>query len=80
MVLEKNGGFNVLGNAVLLVVFLDISLGHLLFFHDANEACNLPSNAIADAAAATAIRRRGADERRVRRTADQIAARYQSLN
>jgi hypothetical protein len=30
-----------------------------LFLHDANEACNLPSNAIADAAAATAICRRG---------------------
>jgi hypothetical protein len=57
-------GFNVLllGNAFLLVVFLDTSLGRFLFLHDANEACNLPSNAIADATAAKEICRRGDHE------------------
>ncbi len=52
----------LLGNAFLLVVFLDISLGRFLFLHDANEACNLPSDAIADATAATEICRRGDHE------------------
>ena len=57
----SHGGFYVLllGNAFLLVVLLDISLDRFLFLHDANQAYNLPSNAIADAAAATAICRRG---------------------
>ena len=49
----------LLGNAFLLVVFLDISLDRFLFLHDAYEACNLPSAAIADATAATEICRRG---------------------
>jgi hypothetical protein len=57
------GSMNLLlGNAFLLVVFLDISLGRFLFLHDANEACNLPSDAIADATAATEICRRGDHE------------------
>ena len=45
----------LLGDVFLLVVFLDISVDRFLFLHDANETCNLPSNAIADAVAATTI-------------------------
>jgi uncharacterized membrane protein len=42
----------LLGNALVLVVFLDPPLGLVLFLHDADEAEYLPANAIASAAPA----------------------------
>jgi hypothetical protein len=57
----KKGGsdYVLLGNAWVLVVFLDIPLDAVLFLHDANEAVNLPPNAIAFATLAKEICRRG---------------------
>jgi hypothetical protein len=63
-----------LGNALVLVVFLDPPLGLVLFLHDAREADYLPANAIASAAPAKEISRRGNHDRGIRRTADQTPA------
>jgi hypothetical protein len=57
----KKGAFNyvlLLGNAWVLVDFLDLPLDLVLFLHDAGEADYLPANAIASAAPAKEICRR----------------------
>ena len=64
----------LLGNALVLVVFLDPSLDVVLFLHDAGEAGYLSANAIASAAPAKEICRWGNHERGIRRTADQTPA------
>jgi hypothetical protein len=48
-----------LGNALVLVAFLDVALDLVLFLHDAGEADYLPANAIASAAPAKEICGRG---------------------
>jgi hypothetical protein len=48
-----------LGNALVLVVFLDPALDVVLFLHDAGEADYLPGNAIAFAGPEKEICRRG---------------------
>jgi len=48
----------LLGNARVLVGFLDLPLDHVLFLHDANEASHLPANAITSSAASKEICRR----------------------
>jgi hypothetical protein len=48
-----------LGNALVLVVFLDPSLCLVLFLHDAHEPVYLPGNAIASATAEKEICRWG---------------------
>jgi hypothetical protein len=63
-----------LGNALVLVVFLDRHLDGVLFLHDAGEANYVPANAIAPAAPAKEICRRGDHKRGIRRTADQASA------
>jgi hypothetical protein len=67
-----------LGNAWILVDFLDLSLDLVLFLHDAGEADLLPANAISSAAPAKEICRWGDHERGIRRTADQTPAGCQS--
>jgi hypothetical protein len=63
-----------LGNAWILVDFLDINLGIVLFLHDTGEADLLPANAISSANSAKEICRGGDHERGIRRTADQTPA------
>ena len=60
-----------MGNAWILVDFLDLSLDIVLFIHDAGEADLLPANANSSADSAKEIRRWGDHERGIRRTADQ---------
>ena len=64
----------LLGNALVLVVFLDPPLDGVLFLHDAGEADYLPANAIASTAPAKEVCRRGDHKRGIRRTADQTPA------
>ena len=64
----------LLGNALVLVVFLDTALDVVLFFHDAGEADYLPGNAIAFGGLEKEICRRGDHKRGIRRTADQTPA------
>jgi hypothetical protein len=59
-----------LGNALVLVVFLDPPLGLVLFLHDAREAEQLPADAISFTAPAKEIRGRGNHKRGIRGTAD----------
>src|SRR5208282_3727033 len=66
--------YYILGNAWVLVGFLDLPLDLVLFLHDAGEAGYLPANAIAFAAPAKAICRRGDHKRGIRRTADHTPA------
>jgi hypothetical protein len=66
-----------LGNAWILVDFLDINLGIVVFLHDAGEADLLPANAISSTAPAKEICRWGDHERGIRRTADKTPAGYQ---
>jgi hypothetical protein len=68
-----------LGNAWILVDFLDRSLGIVLFLHDAGEADLLPANAISSAALAKEICRWGDHERGIRRTADKTPAGCQGI-
>ena len=73
----KKGDFDyelLLGDALVLVVFLGVPLDDVLFLHDADEEVYLPANAIAFAATAKARCRRGDHKRGIRRTADQTAA------
>jgi hypothetical protein len=48
-----------LGNAWLLVDFLDLPLDLVLFLHDAGESVYVPANAVASSALAKEICRRG---------------------
>jgi hypothetical protein len=63
-----------LGNALVLVVFLDRPLDGVFFLHDAGEANYVPANAITFAAPAKKICRRGDHKRGIRRTEDQARA------
>ena len=67
----------IFGNALVLVVFLGAPLDGVFFLHDADEAVYLPANAIASAAAAKEICRRGDHKRGLRRTADKTASGWQ---
>jgi hypothetical protein len=62
-----------LGNAWILVDFLDLSLDIVLFLLDAGEANLLPANANSSANPAKKICRWGDHERGIRRTADQTS-------
>jgi hypothetical protein len=64
-----------LGNALVLVVFLDPSLDGVLFVHDADAPNYLSGNAIAPAAPQKEICRRRDHKRGIRRAADQTHAR-----
>jgi hypothetical protein len=73
----QKGDFNyvlLLGNARVLVDFLDLPLDLILFLYDASEADYLPANAIAAATPTKEICRRGDHSRGIRRAAGQIAA------
>jgi hypothetical protein len=66
MVEPKQGDFDyvlLLGNALGLVVLLDVPLDAVLFLYGAYEAIYLPANAIASTAPAKEICR-GGDHRR----------------
>jgi hypothetical protein len=63
---SKKGDFDyvlLLGNALVLVVFLGVPMDAVFFLHDADEAVYLPANAIASAAPAKEICRRGDHKR-----------------
>ena len=77
---KRRFDYVLLGNALVLVVFLDSSLGLVLFLHDTGETDRLPANAIASAAPAKEICSRGDHKRGIRRTADQTCAGCQSID
>ena len=66
--------YYVLGNALVLVVFLDTALGRVPFRHDAHAPGYLSGYAIASATAAKEICCWRDHERGARRTADQTTA------